>query len=253
MKHFPLILLLLALPLAFSCVGQVDDEEDPAPQGGVVADAAGQSLIIDFTATWCVNCPRMTGAIEEAMAERPGAIVPLCVHYGDALACSDGNSLVKLFGIENYPSAIVDMDVKSRTNAASKEKILSLVDERKPLKKPACDIVATALSPSEGHLDVSVGVTAAAQGEYLLWVLLVRDGIVAAQTGGSADEVHNHVLRRFLHAGEAGDSLGTLAEGVSGSWEASFDGLELDGCRLIVFLTEAGSGLVNAILSVPIV
>lgn len=244
---------MLSLALAASCVGQKDDDEDlPPDTSGISTDAAGQSLVIDFTATWCVNCPRMTLAIEEAMADRPGELVPLCVHFGDALACADGISLVTLFGVQSYPSAVVDMDASSLTTATSKEILLSRIDERKALKKPACTMEVKAVSPSEGKLEASVQVTAVSEGEYRLWVLLVEDGIVAAQTGGSENEVHNHVLRRFLHAGEDGHPLGTLTEGASASWESSFEGLQLSGCRLVVFLTESGSGLVNTALSAPI-
>ena len=251
MKRFPLILLIL--PLLFSCVGQKDDEDELPPDTPVApADAAGQSLLIDFTATWCVNCPRMSSAVEEAVAERPGSIVPLCVHYADALACADGNSLVTLFGVQAYPSAVIDMDPSSLTTATSKDILLSRIDERASLKRPACTLEATAASPSGGRLEASVSVTARAAGEYRLWVLLVEDGIVAPQTGGSETQVHNHVLRRFLHTGSGGYALGTLSDGASGSWEASFDGLSLDGCRLVVFVTEADTSLVNAVLSVPV-
>ena len=253
MKRFPLILMLSLSALAVSCVGQKDDEDDPSPLPPVVTDGEGNALVIDFTATWCVNCPRMTSAIEEAVAERPGEIVPLCVHYADAFACGDGLSLVQRFAVQAYPSAVVDMDGESLTTATSKEIILSRIDERKALKKAACTLEANAVSPAEGSLEASVDVTAQAGGAYRLWVLLVEDGLVAAQTGGSENEVHNHVLRRFLYTGADGYALGTLEEGASTHWDAKFEGLDLTGgCRLVIFVTEEDSSLVNTVLSIPI-
>ena len=44
-----------------------------------------RSLVLDFTATWCVNCPRMEAAFAAAMEARPGRLVPVSVHFVDAL------------------------------------------------------------------------------------------------------------------------------------------------------------------------
>ncbi len=252
MKRFPFILLLLSL--ALSCVGQKDDAEDDYNQGSVPGtETAGNALVIDFTATWCVNCPRMTSAIEEAMADRPGEIVPLCVHYADPFASDDGLSLVQRFAIQAYPSAIVDMDPTSLTTATSKELLLSRVDERKGRKKAACLLEVSASAPADGELAVSVQVSARADGAYALWVFLVEDGLVAAQTGGSETQVHNHLLRRFLHTGADGDALGTLSKDASASWNASFDNLTLSPAhRIIALVTEADTGLVNTVVSVPV-
>ena len=50
----------------------------------VIADAGKdffrRSLVLDFTGTWCVNCPKMEAALEETMEARPGRIVPVSVH-----------------------------------------------------------------------------------------------------------------------------------------------------------------------------
>lgn len=250
MKRYPLLLLVLAL----SCVGQKDDEPEDFPQvpAPVEAEAAARSLILDFTATWCVNCPRMTSAIEEAGAERPGEIVPLCVHFSDVFKCDDANALVTRFGVQAYPSAVVDMDKESLITATSKEILLSRIDERRDRKKAACQLEVTASSSETGVLSVDARVTARAEGGYALWVLLVEDGLVAPQTGGSQDEVHNHVLRRFLHSGEDGYELGALKIDETATWKATFEGLSTDNCRVLAFVTEQESGLVNVVLSAPI-
>ena len=53
--------------LAGACVGQKDDPED-VPDGPTKPDTpavvSGTCLLLDFTGTWCVNCPRMETAIE---------------------------------------------------------------------------------------------------------------------------------------------------------------------------------------------
>ena len=249
MKRFPLILLMLA---AVACVGQKDDEEDIDIPEPVATPAVGRSLVIDFTATWCVNCPRMTGAIEEAQAERPGEIVPLSVHFSDSFACPDGLSLVSRFGVQAYPSAVIDMDRESLTTATSKDLLLSRIDERKSRKKEACLLEVSAVSPAEGSLETAVSVTAMADDGYRLWVLLVEDALVAPQTGGSENEVHNAVLRRFLHEGADGYALGSLSSGATAQWKGSFEGLTPGRSRVIVFVTEETSSLVNTVVSVPV-
>ncbi len=72
MKRFLLILLASA---AVSCVGQLDDDE-PGGGGGSTVVSEGAGVLLDFTATWCVNCPRMHEAIGQAQASLTWTRIP---------------------------------------------------------------------------------------------------------------------------------------------------------------------------------
>ena len=54
-------------------------ESEPVTVTAIVISDEGKdffrrSLVLDFTGTWCVNCPKMEAALEEAMAARPGKV-----------------------------------------------------------------------------------------------------------------------------------------------------------------------------------
>ncbi len=204
MKRFLLILLAFA---AVSCVGQLDDD-DPGGGGGSTTPAEGAGIVLDFTATWCVNCPRMHQAIEDAQAARPGKIIPISVHFQDEMMCDDGKELIKRFEVTAYPTVVANMDATTLTTATSKDLILAKLDATVSAKKP-CTIDVT---KADGTVTVSV--TAQEAAGYTLSVALLEDGIVAAQTGASENYVHDNVFRGFLQENPQGEPLGLLDAGV---------------------------------------
>lgn len=173
--------------------------------------------MLDFTATWCVNCPRMHTAIEEAAQERPGTVFPVSIHFHDDMATPEGEALVSRFKIQSYPSLIVNLDASSLMTATAKDLLLARLDATAKGRKAACGI---ALTQGEGGA-LEVAVTAKETGTYRLGVLLLEDGIVAPQTGGTADYVHDNVLRAVLSESVDGDNLGLLGAGQS--IQRSFD------------------------------
>lgn len=225
-----LIILMCAL---VSCVGQKEDPDSQDFSGG---GSAGGGIVMDFTATWCVNCPRMTTAVEEASAQ--DAFIPICVHFQDDMTCNDGRALVSHFGVQAYPSAVMNMDASTLITATSKELILA------KLKASASSKAPCSLDVSFGaDGKVSVRITARDEGAYTLSVALLEDGIVAPQTGGSESYVHNAVFRGFLQENLLGDSLGEMAKDVS--VERSFDAGLLNGnYRVVAFVCH--DGIVNS-------
>ena len=205
MKRFFYILFAC---LAVSCVGQLDDD-DPHGGGGGTAVEAGAGIVLDFTATWCVNCPRMHEAINEAMLERPGKIIPISIHFQDDMACEDGLALISHFGVEAYPSLVANMSRETLITATSWNLILAKLDAAADSLQPC--ILEAAYAP--GDHELSVLITPRDYGTYSISAALLEDGIVAAQTGGSENYVHDNVFRGFLQENLLGDPLGTLAAG----------------------------------------
>ena len=198
-------------------VAAIDGQEsEPVTVTALVIAEEGKaffrrSLVLDFTGTWCVNCPKMDAAIEATMEQRPGRVVPVSVHclsidpmYVKPLS----DNLVKQFGVKAYPSAVVDMDPESLITTASPELLQSHMDRLLAGRELAAGVrVETTLSGEDYTLKAEM--TAVREGDYSLAVLVLEDGIVATQTGGEPDQVHNNVLRSWTE----GETHAGLAEG----------------------------------------
>ena len=238
------ILYILFACLAVSCVGQLDDD-DPNGGGGGGAAEAGAGIVLDFTATWCVNCPRMHQAIEDARTERPGKIIPISIHFQDDMVCEDGKALISHFGVEAYPSLVANMDPGTLITATSKDLILAKLDAAASAKAPCALEVRPGTDAS-----VSVRIQAVDAGEYSLSVALLEDGITAAQTGASGNYVHDNVFRGFLQENLLGDSLGQLAAGQVVERSFAIPGDKNQANRVVAFVCH--DGIVNAATDVPL-
>lgn len=240
-------ILLLAL-LATACVGHPADDEDdlPGPDVPVVdpsEEVFGPSLVLDFTATWCVNCPRMSSAIEEAIALRPGSIFPVAVHFGDEFSSAEGSALSTLFGVQAYPSVVVNLDKGSLSTATSKDIILSRIDAME--RKAPCTLE---LSYADGTIHAEI--TAAEAGAYKAGAMLLESGLVAPQKGGSDDYVHDNILREILSADIFGEDLGALEAGASVSVDYPAGALWGGNFHAVVYVTEGG--IVNSAAAVTL-
>lgn len=170
------------------------------------------SLITKFTATWCVNCPAMSEAVHEAEERYYDRIIDIAVHSLDSFAIEEGQALVNAFGIEAFPTVIVDMDGDTALSVASPELLLDKVYKSGEQSLPAGGIKIESLLESD-KLAVEVEITAAADADYRMFAVLVRDGIVAAQVGGGNNYVHTSVLRKSLGGSLAGAEVGRLEIG----------------------------------------
>ena len=215
-------------------------ESEPVTVTALVISDEGKdffrrSLVLDFTGTWCVNCPKMEAAIEESMAARPGRIVPVSVHcmavdpmYVKPLS----DNLVKQFSVKAYPSAVVDLDPESLITTQSPELLLSHVDRLLEARGPAAGIRVESAVEGENYT-LTAEVKAVRDGAYTLAVLVLEDGTVAAQTGGTKDYVHNNILRSWTE----GESL-TVKEGDTAS--GTFTGTVTAKSRFVVLVLRDG-------------
>lgn len=215
-------------------------ESEPVTVTAIVISDEGKdffrrSLVLDFTGTWCVNCPKMEAAIEESMAARPSRIVPVSVHcmavdpmYVKPLS----DNLVKQFSVKAYPSAVVDLDPESLITTQSPELLLSHVDRLLEARGPAAGIRAESVVEGENYT-LTAEMKAVRDGAYTLAVLVLEDGTVAAQTGGTKDYVHNNILRSWTE----GEPL-TVKEGDTAS--GTFTGTVTAKSRFVVLVLRDG-------------
>ena len=208
-------------------VAEIDGtESEPVVISAIVIADEGKdffrrSLILDFTGTWCVNCPKLEETIEEIMAARPGRIVPVSVHclsidpmYVKPLS----DDLVAKFKVQNIcPTAITDLDIESRITDHFQELLPLHIDRLLEARGAAAGVRIESVLDGDNYT-LKAEMKAVRDGEYTLSVLVLEDGIVASQTGGSKDHIHNNVLRSW-----------TDSEALTGMKEGDTAQLELSG------------------------
>ena len=216
-------------------------ESEPVTVTAIVIADEGKdffrrSLVLDFTGTWCVNCPKMEAAIEATMEARPGRVIPVSVHcvsidpmYVKPLS----DNLVKQLSVSEYPSAVVDMAPESLLTTGSPELLQAQIDRLLEARGPAAGLRVETTLEGENYT-LKAEMKAVREGNYTLAVLVLEDGIVAAQTGGSKDHVHNNVLRSWTE----GEPLTGLKEGDTAA--STFTGTIPAKCRFVVLVLRGG-------------
>jgi hypothetical protein len=231
-------------------VAEIDGtESEPLLISAIVIADEGKdyfrrSLVLDFTGTWCVNCPKMEAAIEETMEARPGRLVPVSVHYLaiDPMYVKPLNdNLVARFPINNsFPAAVVDMDPESLIFEGSSVLLQSHIDRLLEARGAAAGIRIESVLDGNDYT-VKAEMKAVRDGDYTLSVLVVEDGIVASQTGGSKDHIHNNVLRSW----KDGDAQTGMKEGDTAQLELS--GTASGQSRFVAIVTR--NGLVDNVVT----
>ena len=215
-------------------------ESEPLTVTAIVISDEGKdffrrSLVLDFTGTWCVNCPKMEAALEDAMEARPGRIVPVSVHcmaVDPMFVKPLSDDLVKRFSVRAYPSAVVDLDPESLITAASPELLLGHLDRLLEARGPAAGIRAESVVEGDQYT-LTVEMKAVRDGSYTLAVLVLEDGTVAAQTGGAKDYVHNNILRSWTEGEPRAVKEGETASG-------TFTGTVTAKSRFVVLVLRDG-------------
>lgn len=207
MRNVSFISLVALIVLCFSCVGQKEEIVGTDFQEEVNAEGVRKYLVMKFTATWCVNCPKMSDAIKALKNEYSGQIVDIAIHHSDDMQVDAGKKFVDYFNIDAIPVAVVNFDKNAQTSVSSSVLLSNFIEGMEDKSLAACGIkIETA--KNDTFLDVDVSCTIKEKGRYRLVVAIVQDNIQMAQTGAGADYIHNGVLRGLLNESIEGDELG---------------------------------------------
>ena len=192
--------------------------------GSLVADYSRtfvrRSLAIRFTSTGCVNCPGMNHALEVAGENVPDHIVPMNMHTfalngNTALAYSNCNAFIALFGVNNYPRGFVNYygEIANNTNPTIMTDEFSGLAEEAVRELPSNTVIGgvTRLENDTVYADISIASKEA--GLYALHAFLLEDGLVYYQLGGSEDYVHDNVIRIEMTDNLMGDNVSLEANG----------------------------------------
>lgn len=213
------------------------------------ATAANRLVIAEeFTATWCTYCPSVATALYNLQNDRPGDIVGLMIHGGDAYTTSWGDSRMSFYGIPGYPTVYQDGWNKMEGSYGSVSANYSQLESR----------LNSCLAQST---DVTVDLT----GEELSGSQYKISGEVSIESGGAAKTIRVQLLQCFnetnwpesaetqfntLRQAAANFDI-TLSAGQTHTWEHTFtlSGESLaslgDVNYICIAQTPSGSGPAN--------
>lgn len=206
-------------------------------------DFVKRVLTIQHTGTWCQNCPYMKKGIEVYLQKNPdNCAVFVASHNGDTMAGDASNAVNSYLTVSSYPSLSVDLNasnmIKGALNDADlqAEQIAARINDA---ESNGCKTgISVAATEPEGKIvTVNVKVKSANVSNCRVAVWVLEDGIVAAQTGGSSNEVHNNVLRASSSTSAYGDGIQLDSDGTGQNvYRVDVSAVsDLSNCRLVVF------------------
>ncbi len=217
-------------------------------------------VLLDFTGTWCSNCPAMLKTIKYAIRDYPDRLLPIEVHSGDKLQSDESVALVKQFGVDAFPSLMVDASHNyfHIGGGTTSNRIITSSKESLNENPTVGGIKLDTDIDSNNQITVEVEVSVSQDNEYKLAVALLVDGYEYDQTGVvSGKGSQNHVLHAFLQDKVSGDSLGELEKGQKVEKIFTYDfealgelpfGITKEDCKIMAYILNKqadGTYLIN--------
>ena len=173
---------------------------------------------IRFTGTWCQWCPVMDASFKYAKSKLGDGFEYICVYNsGGNYAFSGSDAMENAYGIDSFPSAIVDGRVRLGNNG-EEEFFAALTDAASETLKyyPTATVLGLKSSLSGRKLSVQVDVKAQLAETYKLTIFLVENNIIGEQKhyelGTVRDFNHSRVVRMCMTS-LMGDEFDCAADG----------------------------------------
>jgi thiol-disulfide isomerase/thioredoxin len=220
-------------------------------------------LAEDYTGAWCGYCPRVAYSLDQAHAANPGITV-VAVHNGDPMALSFEGQLRSRYGVNSWPSVIVNRDFKwneqqaQLANQTTKWAPLGLAIESTVSGNNISGRVRTQYNVTTNH-------------PMVVGIMLVEDGIAYPQTNyynttsgspffGQGNPIpgyiHNHTLRKMA-TGVFGDAIPATAQVKDNIYDKSFSfdatGYNLSKCYVVAFVAYSDASSRTGTLNTQIV
>lgn len=211
--------------------------------------------VMDATGTWCTNCPAAGQTLDLLAKNRPDRMIILAVHGPkgqDPMYTPVVDMLDKMFKIAAYPMAVVDL--RSSADAAGlSNAVIDAYDESRNDYPATCGLrIESSYNESTNKIDITVGITSNAGGEYRLAAFILEDGITAEQIQDGyqiPDFKHFNVVRKLLASNLMGDSVGNLKVDTEVTKEFSTEvdpEWVVDNLRVAVYATDVNGYINNA-------
>lgn len=169
------------------------------------------------TGTWCVYCPQGHAIIQNNILPNiPNAII--IGYHGpangsDPFSFFPGNSIINTLlsqgGTTYYPTGSIDRI----SGVQSRDTWYSLMNSRNSVPATVAIELDKSFNKTTREFNASIDFTALTNlnGQYNFNVILLESGMVWAQTGGTSNYVHHHVVRSMMN-GALGEEV------INGTW-----------------------------------
>lgn len=216
--------------------GSDADETDNTIANGIFfypSDMQRSILVEEFTSQYCVNCPAGQASLSNMLQSRDEDFIKVMHHSGyqpDAFTMAIDGDVTIFYGSNStyapavmfnrmicpQQSAVPVMNIgSSLVNGA-----LNYIDNQHPY---ASLQLSTDYNPTTRELKLSFGVYChrdMPEGDNVINLLLVQDGVIARQTGGSDAFVHDHICRGSLVDDAFGITIPSgTTRGTAYTWE----------------------------------
>lgn len=207
-------------------------------------------LVLDFTGTWCVNCPHMTEALHHASQsdEFYDRVVEVAVHSIDEFEIAEGKALIDSWGFNSLPRVVVDADKSTEISAQDAEFIKQAMRKTKAYFAHPCGVKID--SSTEGDkLTIDAEVTITESGSYRIGALLLRDDVVAPQKNAPENYVHSSILTASLSGSitsgvELGSGSLNAGDVVTKSFTYELSKIaDLDNTRIVIYVMTQHDGV----------
>jgi len=213
-------------------------------------------LIEDYTGTWCVNCPRVTYAIEQAKSQSD-KVVSVGIHNDAEMIMDQVSVLINEFGINSYPTARLNRVNDWVDDVNNIEGALELTGYGSDLGLA----INSTISGSNIEATIKIGFENTITKPIKLVIYLTENGLLFNQSNSTpyygglhllVDFEHNDVLRAIYtdHLGEVIPNSETITNNV---YEFALNQpiapivANYDNIHLVAFVTDA---ITNEVLNV---
>ena len=225
-RTFTLSMIVLALVLSFSAINaQEFVSTDPMPRNAVLEE---------FTGIYCVFCPQGHQIADQLVDDNPERVVVINLHSSDSYSAPKSgsghpdfrNSWAKIIasesGLTGYPAGQVNRQVFTGSEMTPGKPAMGrgswTAATYNVLNDPNGSPVNVAVrntyeaSTKTVTVEVELYYTEATGENSLLNVVLLENGVIGWQTGGSENYEHNKILRDML-TGQWGEVITETTKG----------------------------------------
>ena len=206
-----------------------------------------RSLAMRFTATWCGYCPNMAEAFSLVQEQIPGKLETVNFHGGSSdLEFGPTSTLISQYGIEGFPSGIVDgrFLVQNYDKDYIATLVTNTVDETEA-NYPTASGISFNSSISGRTLDTDITLYLKNADNYKITVVVLEDGIIGYQanyyTSASDNYVHDAVARIAM-TDILGESFSTSSDNTTRTFHYSAEipaDYNMDNLRILVYVQRA--------------
>lgn len=229
-----------------------DRPADPNPSS---TSFVRRVMAMQFTGTGCGYCPLMMNALRNLKANAEVAdkfVIAACHSYNGSDPMYLGTGLSSAFGIQSYPSVVMDMRQRLPDRYSNLEQtVRGMIEDNYNRIAPLCGIGVH--SEVEGNTVVAhVTVKAAQEKTFYIGIMVLEDGIKATQSNYNSGlpgdfNTHNNTIRLIDGSRTyKGYELGTIKAGnvVDQIFALNLDAKWVQAnCRLAVYVcTDEGNG-----------